>query len=76
MTSEYTTLKVSKKLTEKLKEFGCKSETYEDIIWRLIENKNEYIDFEAVQQLRREIEALAARFRDLASQGVNKNSKK
>ena len=60
MTSEYTTLKVSKKLTEKLKEFGWKSETYEDIIWRLIENKNEYIDFEAVQQLRRELEALAA----------------
>ncbi|MGB8188865.1 MAG: hypothetical protein WCE91_04645 [Nitrososphaeraceae archaeon] len=76
MTAEYTTLKVSKKLTEKLKELGGKSESYEDIIWRLIENKNEYIDFEAVQQLRREIEALAARFRDLASQGVDKNSKK
>ena len=76
MTAEYTTLKVSKKLIEKLKELGCKSETYEDIIWRLIENKNEYIDFEAVQQLRRELEALAARFHDLASQGVDKNSKK
>ena len=77
MTAEYTTLKVSKKLTEKLKETRVrKSETYEDIIWRLIENKNEYIDFEAVQQLRRELEALAARFRDLASQGVDKNSKK
>ncbi|MGC2427351.1 MAG: hypothetical protein WA421_09960, partial [Nitrososphaeraceae archaeon] len=36
---------------EKLKELGCKSETYEDIIWRLIENKNEYIDFEAVQRV-------------------------
>ena len=55
MTAEYTTLKVSKKLTEKLKELGGKSESYEDIIWRLIENKNEYIDFEAVQQLRREL---------------------
>ena len=76
MTAEYTTLKVSKKLTEKLKELGGKSESYEDIIWRLIENKNEYIDFEAVRQLRRQIEALAARFRDLASQGVDKNSKK
>ena len=76
MTAEYTTLKVSKKLTEKLKELGGKSESYEDIIWRLIENKNEYIDIEAVRQLRREIEALAARFRDLASQGVDKNSKK
>jgi hypothetical protein len=76
MTAEYTTLKVSKKLTEKLKELGCTSETYEDIIWRLIENKNEYIDFEAVQQLRRELEALAARFHELASQGVDKNSKK
>jgi predicted CopG family antitoxin len=76
MTAEYTTLKVSKKLTEKLKELGGKSETYEDIIWRLIENKNENVDFEAVQQLRKELEALAARFRDLASQGVDKNSKK
>ena len=76
MTAEYTTLKVSKKLTEKLKELGGKSETYEDVIWRLIENKNENVDFEAVQQLRRELEALAARFRDLASQDVDKNSKK
>ncbi|MGA7009226.1 MAG: hypothetical protein WBZ50_07910 [Nitrososphaeraceae archaeon] len=76
MTAEYTTLKVSKKLTEKLKELGGKSESYEDIIWRLIENKNEYVDIEAVRQLRRQIEALAARFRDLASQGVDKNSKK
>jgi predicted CopG family antitoxin len=76
MTAGYTTLKVSKKLTEKLKELGGKSETYEDIIWRLIENKNENVDFEAVQQLRRELEALAARLRDLASQGVDKNSKK
>ncbi|MGB0004511.1 MAG: hypothetical protein WBP74_07620 [Nitrososphaeraceae archaeon] len=76
MTAEYKTLKVSKKLTEKLKELGGKSESYEDIIWRLIENKNEYVDIEAVRQLRRQIEALAARFRDLASQGVDKNSKK
>ena len=76
MTAEYTTLKVSKKLTEKLKELGSESENYEDTIWRLIENKNENIDFEAVQQLRRELEVLAARFRDLASQGVDKNSKK
>ena len=76
MTAEYTTLKVSKKLTEKLKELSGKSETYEDVIWRLIENKNENVDFEAVQQLRRELEALAARLRDLASQGVDKNSKK
>ena len=35
MTSEYTTLKVSKKLTEKLKEFGRKSETYEDMRIRM-----------------------------------------
>jgi predicted CopG family antitoxin len=76
MTAEYTTLKVSKKLTEKLKELGGKRESYEDIIWRLIENKNENVDIEAVQQLRRQIEALAARLRDLASQGVDKNSKK
>ena len=67
MTAVYTTLKVSKKLTEKLKELGGKSESYEDIIWRLIENKNEYVDIEAVQQSRRELEALAARLRDLAS---------
>lgn len=76
MTAEYTILKVSKKLTEKLEELGGESETYEDIIWRLIENKNENVDFEAVQQLRRELEALAARLRDLASQVVDKNSKK
>ena len=76
MTGEFTTFKVSKKLTERLKELGCEGESYEDIIWRLIDNKNEYVDIEAVQQLRRELEALAARFRDLASQGVDKNSKK
>lgn len=76
MTAEYTILKVSKKLTEKLEELGGESETYEDITWRLIENKNENVDFEAVQQLRRELEALAARLRDLASQVVDKNSKK
>jgi predicted CopG family antitoxin len=76
MTAEYATLKVSKKLTEKLKELGGKSESYEDIIWRLIENKNENVDIEAVQRLRRQIEVLAARFQDLASQGADKNSKK
>jgi predicted CopG family antitoxin len=75
LTAEYTTLKVSKKLIEKL-EFGGESESYEDIIWRLIENKNENVDIEAVQRLRRQIEVLAARFEDLASQGIDKNSKK
>ena len=39
MTSDHTTLKVSKKLTSKLKEIGGKGETYEDIIWRLIGSK-------------------------------------
>ena len=55
---------------------GGKSESYEDIIWRLIENKNENVDIEAVQRLRRQIEVLVARFQDLASQGADKNSKK
>jgi hypothetical protein len=39
MTADHTTLKVSKKLTAKLKEIGGKGETYEDIIWRLIGSK-------------------------------------
>jgi hypothetical protein len=34
--ADIDTLKVSKKLTTKLKEIGTKGETYEDIIWRLI----------------------------------------
>jgi hypothetical protein len=34
---EYTSLKVTKKLTSRLKELGTKGETYEDIIWKLIE---------------------------------------
>jgi hypothetical protein len=34
--ADFNTLKVSKKLTTKLKEIGNKGETYEDIIWRLI----------------------------------------
>lgn len=38
MKPDFTNIKVSKKLTEKLKELGGKSETYEDIIWRLIKN--------------------------------------
>lgn len=33
----HTRIKVSKKLTDKLKDIGGKRDTYEDIIWRLIE---------------------------------------
>jgi hypothetical protein len=40
MTTDFTTLKVSK-LTTRLKEVGTKAETYEDIIWRLIDSKKE-----------------------------------
>ena len=40
MTTGHTTLKVSKTLTDKLKELGGKGETYEDVIWRLIEAKD------------------------------------
>ena len=36
MTADFTTLKVSKELTSKLKQIGTKGETYEDIIWPLI----------------------------------------
>ena len=36
MTADFTTLKVSKELTSKLKQIGTKGETYEDTIWRLI----------------------------------------
>lgn len=35
---ERTTIQVSKKLRDKLKELGKKGETYEDIIWKLVEN--------------------------------------
>ena len=31
-----TTIKISRKLQNKLKELGKKGDTYEDIIWRLI----------------------------------------
>jgi hypothetical protein len=41
VTADFTTLKVSKKLTTKLKEIGTKAETYEDIIWRLIDSMKE-----------------------------------
>lgn len=34
---EITTIKISKELREKLKTLGGKGETYEDIIWRLLE---------------------------------------
>jgi hypothetical protein len=34
--ADFTTLKVSKELTSKLKQIGTKGETYEDTIWRLI----------------------------------------
>jgi hypothetical protein len=37
MTATHTTLKVSKELTEKLKQFGMMGDTYEDVIWRLLE---------------------------------------
>jgi hypothetical protein len=37
ITKEYTTLKVTKKLTSKLKQLGSKGQTYEDVIWKLIE---------------------------------------
>jgi hypothetical protein len=39
MKPDFTNIKVSKKLTEKLKDIGGKSETYEDIIWRLLEEQ-------------------------------------
>ena len=32
-----TTILVSKKLTDKLKELGSKGESYEDVIWRCVE---------------------------------------
>ena len=36
MTSTHTTLKVSKELSQQLKQFGIMGETYEDVIQRLI----------------------------------------
>jgi predicted CopG family antitoxin len=39
MDKDHTTIKVSKKLTNKLKELGSKGESYEDVIWRLIVKK-------------------------------------
>lgn len=35
--SEYTSIKVTKILTSKLKQLGTKGQTYEDIIWKLID---------------------------------------
>ena len=35
---ETTTIKISRKLQNKLKEMGKKGDTYEDIIWRLIKS--------------------------------------
>ena len=37
--SEETTIQLSKKLKEKLASLGKKKDTYEDIIWNLIEKK-------------------------------------
>ena len=37
---EYTSLKVTKKLTSRLKDMGKKGESYEDIIWRLIDGRD------------------------------------
>jgi len=36
-----TTIRISKKLLEVLKRMGRKGETYEDIIWRLLEKCGE-----------------------------------
>lgn len=40
MDKDHTTIKVSKKLTSKLRELGSKGESYEDVIWRIIKGKN------------------------------------
>ena len=37
MTKDITTIQISKKLRDRLKELGKKGETYEDIIGKLIE---------------------------------------
>ncbi len=37
MKKEITTIKITKKLRDKLKEIGKKGETYEEIIWKLLE---------------------------------------
>jgi len=37
MSKDLTTIQISKKLRDKLKELGKKGETYEDIIGRLVE---------------------------------------
>ena len=66
---EFTSLKVTKKLTSKLKDMGKKGESYEDIIWRLIEgvgNENS-VDAEVMEKLRVQIEALSAKFKNLES---------
>jgi len=34
---EKTTIKISKKLTERLKNLGKMGDTYESVIWRLVE---------------------------------------
>ena len=39
MDKDHTTIKVSKKLTSKLKELGSKGESYEDVIWRILAKK-------------------------------------
>lgn len=36
--SEYTRARASRKLAEEFRKRGMKGETYEDIIWRLIEH--------------------------------------
>ncbi len=36
MDEEQTTIRITKKLSEKLSDFGRKGETYEEIIWKLI----------------------------------------
>ena len=73
---EFTSHKVTKSLTSRLKDMGKKGESYEDIIWRLIEgtgNENRVEEKEAMEKLSAQIEALTAKFKNLES---TRNQKK
>ena len=61
---DYTSLKVTKRLTSRLKDMGKKGESYEDIIWRLIEANSQNGNLnEGLNELQARIKKLESRMK-------------
>lgn len=73
---EYTSLKVTKRLTNKLRDMGKKGESYEDIIWRLIEGNSQNGNLnEGLKELKARMEELETRVRKPGPMEAEKNSR-